>query len=106
MYTVHVTLRAICIVPVDPSWAIVNRGIMVCIECSGVHRSMGVHISKVRSVELDVEIWTETLIQVGGACMVGGSCMVGGACANGCGAVLIYMYFYITLRMLYVRTCT
>ena len=37
---------------------------MVCIECSGVHRAMGVHISKVRSVELDVEIWTDSLIEV------------------------------------------
>ena len=48
----------------DPSWGVVNRGIMVCIECSGVHRAMGVHISKVRSVELDTEIWTDTLINV------------------------------------------
>lgn len=48
----------------DPSWGVVNKGIMVCIECSGVHRSMGVHISKVRSVELDQNIWTDSLILV------------------------------------------
>ena len=37
---------------------------MVCIECSGVHRSMGIHISKVRSLELDRSIWTDNLIKV------------------------------------------
>lgn len=47
-----------------PSWGVVNKGLMVCIECSGVHRSMGVHISKVRSVELDQNIWTDSLINV------------------------------------------
>ena len=31
---------------------------------SGVHRSMGTHISKVRSIELDQHIWTVTLIEV------------------------------------------
>ena len=31
---------------------------------SGVHRAMGTHISKVRSVELDHQIWKPTLIQV------------------------------------------
>ncbi|KAL5491236.1 hypothetical protein EMCRGX_G016484 [Ephydatia muelleri] len=36
-----------------PNWASINLGIMVCIKCSGTHRSLGVHISKVRSVTLD-----------------------------------------------------
>ena len=49
---------------VDPSWGVCNLGIMVCIECSGVHRSMGIHISKVRSLELDRSIWTDNLIKV------------------------------------------
>jgi Putative GTPase activating protein for Arf len=31
----------------DPEWASLNLGILVCIECSGAHRNLGVHISKV-----------------------------------------------------------
>lgn len=37
----------------DPRWASINLGITLCIECSGVHRSLGVHYSKVRSLTLD-----------------------------------------------------
>lgn len=36
-----------------PEWASLNLGILFCIECSGVHRNLGSHISKVRSLTLD-----------------------------------------------------
>ncbi|CDR35879.1 hypothetical protein NBRC10512_005379 [Rhodotorula toruloides] len=45
-------LCADCRAP-EPKWASWNLGITLCIRCSGVHRSLGTHISKVRSIELD-----------------------------------------------------
>jgi hypothetical protein len=48
----------------DPDWASLNLGILLCIECSGVHRQLGVHISKVRSTTLDVKDWREPVPQV------------------------------------------
>ncbi|KAI8885870.1 ArfGap-domain-containing protein [Backusella circina FSU 941] len=50
-----------CQVP-NPEWACTNLGIIVCIECSGIHRSLGVHVSKVRSVILDK--WESEAIEV------------------------------------------
>lgn len=41
----------------SPDWASVSFGTLFCLECSGVHRSLGVHISFVRSVAMDS--WTE-----------------------------------------------
>lgn len=39
-----------------PRWASWNLGIFLCIRCAGIHRNLGVHISRVKSVNLDS--WT------------------------------------------------
>jgi len=48
----------------EPTWASVNLGVLVCISCSGAHRSLGVHISKIRSLTLDSWISNETSLDV------------------------------------------
>ncbi|CAH1155114.1 unnamed protein product [Phaedon cochleariae] len=37
----------------NPDWASLNLGVLMCIECSGIHRNLGSHISRVRSMDLD-----------------------------------------------------
>lgn len=58
----RVTKLALCSTRVDPRWASANLGIFICLRCSGIHRSLGVHISKVRSVDLDT--WTPEHIAI------------------------------------------
>ncbi|CAG8653164.1 11959_t:CDS:2, partial [Acaulospora morrowiae] len=45
-------------------WCSINLGIVLCIECSGIHRSLGTHISKIRSLTLDTTSYTPDLIQL------------------------------------------
>ncbi|XP_077304360.1 arf-GAP with GTPase, ANK repeat and PH domain-containing protein 1 isoform X7 [Lithobates pipiens] len=46
----------------SPDWASLNLGALMCIECSGIHRNLGTHLSRVRSLDLDD--WTPELIKV------------------------------------------
>jgi len=45
-----------------PRWASWNLGVFLCIRCAGIHRNLGVHVSKVKSVNLDS--WTPEQIAV------------------------------------------
>ncbi|XP_045429085.1 stromal membrane-associated protein 1 isoform X8 [Pipistrellus kuhlii] len=45
-----------------PRWASWNIGVFICIRCAGIHRNLGVHISRVKSVNLDQ--WTPEQIQI------------------------------------------
>ncbi|KAM7090556.1 LOW QUALITY PROTEIN: arf-GAP with SH3 domain, ANK repeat and PH domain-containing protein 1-like [Ciconia maguari] len=46
----------------DPSWLSINLGILICIECSGIHREMGVHLSRIQSLSLDKLATSELLL--------------------------------------------
>lgn len=49
---------------IDPLWASLNFGCLLCIQCSGIHRNFGSHISRIRSLELD-----EWRLALGSLCM-------------------------------------
>nr|XP_034965763.1 arf-GAP with SH3 domain, ANK repeat and PH domain-containing protein 2 isoform X2 [Zootoca vivipara] len=46
----------------DPTWLSTNLGILTCIECSGIHRELGVHYSRMQSLTLDVLGTSELLL--------------------------------------------
>lgn len=55
-------LNSLKYVRTGPRWASWNIGIFLCIRCAGLHRKLGVHISKVKSVNLDT--WTPQQVVV------------------------------------------
>lgn len=45
-------------------WVSINLGIVLCIECSGIHRSLGTHITKVRSLTLDIHSFSNDIVEI------------------------------------------
>lgn len=41
------------------TWASINTGVFICMRCAGIHRGLGVHISKVSSPSFP---WTSSLV--------------------------------------------
>lgn len=62
----HTKIRCLFIVfkifSTEPTWLSTNLGILTCIECSGIHREMGVHVSRIQSLELDKLGTSELLV--------------------------------------------
>ncbi|KAI9360297.1 hypothetical protein BD770DRAFT_318803 [Pilaira anomala] len=46
----------------SPRWASYSLGVFLCIRCAGIHRKMGTHVSKVKSITMDQ--WTMEQIEV------------------------------------------
>ena len=73
----------------DPTWLATNLGVLLCIECSGIHREMGVHISRIRSIELD-KLGTVELLVSRRIVNIGRRCMRQGA----------IVFFFFLLRLI------
>ncbi|XP_073937104.1 arf-GAP with SH3 domain, ANK repeat and PH domain-containing protein 3 isoform X2 [Castor canadensis] len=46
----------------DPTWLSTNLGVLTCIQCSGVHRELGVRFSRMQSLTLDLLSPSELLL--------------------------------------------
>lgn len=62
MFILEVATFVLIVMIADPEWASVNLGALICEECAGVHRGLGVHISRVKSLTLDK--WEPELLMV------------------------------------------
>lgn len=60
MFFVFLFFFVLCIS--DPTWLSTNLGILTCIECSGIHRELGVHYSRIQSLTLDLLSTSELLV--------------------------------------------
>lgn len=45
-------------------WVSINLSVLVCIDCCGHHRSLGSHVSKMRSLTLDIYAFTDEMISL------------------------------------------
>lgn len=44
----------------DTDWGNVNHGTLICLDCAGKHRALGVHVSFIRSLYMDT--WSENQV--------------------------------------------
>lgn len=59
------TARHELLVFADPTWLSTNLGVLTCIQCSGVHRELGVRFSRMQSLTLDLLGPSELLVRAG-----------------------------------------
>ncbi|XP_075050870.1 arf-GAP with Rho-GAP domain, ANK repeat and PH domain-containing protein 2 isoform X2 [Mixophyes fleayi] len=48
----------------NPDWASINLGVVICRNCAGQHKTLGSKVSKVQSLKLDTEIWSNQLVEL------------------------------------------
>ena len=89
-----------------PRWASWNLGVFICIRCAGIHRNLGVHISRVKSVNLDA--WTPEQMEVCTLCNI---LWVRTVRRVLCGCVCVCLVYHVwqalswTIIVVYFATC-
>ncbi|XP_061582452.1 arf-GAP with Rho-GAP domain, ANK repeat and PH domain-containing protein 3-like [Cololabis saira] len=48
----------------NPDWASINLGVVICKNCAGQHRGLGTMVSKVQSLKLDTSVWSNEIVQL------------------------------------------
>ena len=48
----------------EADWLVTNLGILVCIYCCGIHRDLGVHVSKTQSIKIDKLTNTQLIVRI------------------------------------------
>lgn len=46
----------------EADWLVTNLGVLVCIYCCGIHRDLGVHVSKTQSIKIDKLTSTQLIV--------------------------------------------
>lgn len=49
----YIIFRDCIAIAIEPDWLSTNLGVLICLECCGVHRELGVHFSRTQSLVID-----------------------------------------------------